>query len=40
MDLVPRAVSRGRAMYDGTLWHPDRTLVASLAQETLFRPRR
>jgi acyl-CoA thioesterase II len=40
MDLVPRAVSRGRAMYDGTLWHPDGTLVASLAQETLFRPRR
>lgn len=40
MDLVPRAVSRGRAMYDGTLWHPDGTLVASLAQETLFRPGR
>lgn len=40
MDLVPRAVSRGRAMYDGTLWHPDGTLVASLAQETLFRQRR
>ncbi len=40
MDLVPRAVSRGRSMYDGTLWHPDGTLVASLAQETLFRPRR
>ena len=39
MDLVPRAVSRGRGMYDGTLWHPDGTLVASLAQETLFRPR-
>jgi acyl-CoA thioesterase II len=40
MDLVPRAVSRGRAMYDGALWHPDGTLVASLAQETLFRPGR
>jgi acyl-CoA thioesterase-2 len=40
MDLSPRAVSRGRSMYDGTLWQPDGTLVASLTQETLYRSRR
>ena len=40
MDLTPRAVSRGRSMYDGTLWRPDGTLVASLTQETLYRARR
>ena len=40
MDLAPRAVSRGRSMYDGTLWRPDGTLVASLTQETLYRRRR
>lgn len=38
MDLSPRAISRGRSMYDGTLWQPDGTLVASLTQETLYRP--
>jgi acyl-CoA thioesterase-2 len=40
MDLTPRAVGRGRSMYDGTLWRPDGTLLASLTQETLYRPRR
>ena len=37
MDLRPRAVSRGRGHYTGGLWTEDGTLVATLAQETLYR---
>ena len=37
MDLQPRAISRGRGHYTGGLWTEDGTLVASLAQETLYR---
>ena len=37
MDLQARAVSRGRGHYTGGLWTQDGTLVATLAQETLYR---
>ena len=37
MDLQPRAVSNGRGHYTGGLWTEDGTLVATLAQETLYR---
>ena len=37
MELQSRAVSRGRGHYTGGLWTEDGTLVASLAQETLYR---
>jgi acyl-CoA thioesterase-2 len=37
MELQPRAVSHGRGHYTGGLWTEDGTLVASLAQETLYR---
>ena len=37
MDLRPRAVSRGRGHYTGGLWTEDGVLVATLAQETLYR---
>ena len=40
MDLVPHSVAAGRGWYTGSLFAPDGTLVASLAQETLFRRRR
>ena len=40
MALHSRSVSRGRGYYTGELWSPDGTLVASLAQETLYRARR
>jgi acyl-CoA thioesterase-2 len=37
MDLAPRTVAGARGWYTGTLRGPDGTLVASLAQESLFR---
>lgn len=37
MDLRARAVSHGRGHYTGGLWTEDGTLVATLAQETLYR---
>lgn len=39
MDLQTRAVTQGRGLYTGALWQ-DGGLVASLAQETLYRTRR
>ena len=39
MDLQSRAVSQGRGLYTGGMWS-DGVLVASLAQETLYRERR
>jgi len=39
MDLQSRAVSQGRGLYTGGLWSGG-ALVASLAQETLYRERR
>ena len=40
MDLQSRAVSQGRGLYTGSLWSEDGVLVASLAQESLYRLRR
>ncbi len=40
MDLTARSVGHGRGLYSGRLWAPDGTLLASLAQETLYRARR
>jgi len=37
MDLQTRAVSQGRGLYTGSLWSEQGVLVASLAQETLYR---
>lgn len=37
MDLQPRSVGRGRGLYTGALWTEPGGLVASLAQETLYR---
>jgi acyl-CoA thioesterase-2 len=37
LDLVPHTVARGRGWYTGSVFQEDGTLVASLAQETLFR---
>ncbi len=37
MDLHARAVARGRGHYTGGLWTEEGALVASLAQETLYR---
>jgi acyl-CoA thioesterase-2 len=36
LDLASRGVSAGRALYTGSVWRPTGTLVASLAQETLY----
>jgi len=36
-DLRSRTVSNGRGFYTGDLWSEDGRLVASIAQETLFR---
>lgn len=36
-DLQPHTVSGGRGWYTGSLFHEDGTLLASLAQEALFR---
>jgi len=38
VDLVPQRVANGRAFYTGSIFSTDGTLVASLAQETLYRP--
>jgi acyl-CoA thioesterase-2 len=40
MDLLPQVAAGGRAAYTGTIWDASGRLVASLTQETLFRPRR
>ncbi len=40
MDLQSRAVSQGRGLYTGSLWSEDGALLASLAQETLYRVRK
>jgi acyl-CoA thioesterase-2 len=37
VDVVPRVVAGGRGWYSGTVHAADGTLVASLAQEALFR---
>ncbi|MBC7374734.1 MAG: thioesterase family protein, partial [Frankiales bacterium] len=37
MDLQSRAVSQGRGLYAGSVWSEDGALLASLAQETLYR---
>jgi acyl-CoA thioesterase-2 len=37
LDFQPHSISRGRGLYTGTLWRPGGVLVASLAQETLYR---
>ena len=39
-EMVPHTVSAGRGWYTGSLFAADGTLVASLAQESLFRTRR
>ncbi|TQM11208.1 acyl-CoA thioesterase [Pseudonocardia kunmingensis] len=39
MDLVPGTIARGRAWYEGTIHDRAGRLVASIAQETLFRRR-
>ena len=36
-DLTSRGVSAGRALYSGSVWTQGGVLVASLAQETLYR---
>ena len=40
MDLQSRAVSQGRGLYTGALWSEQGALLASFAQETLYRLRR
>ena len=40
MDMVPRTVSGGRGWYTGSLSTAGGTLIASFAQETLYRPGR
>lgn len=37
VDFATSTVGSGRGHYVGTIWRPDGTLVASLAQETLYR---
>lgn len=39
-DLVPHTIAAGRGWYTGSIFQADGTLVASLTQEALFRPRR
>jgi acyl-CoA thioesterase-2 len=39
-DLAAHTVARGRGWYTGSVFTPDGSLVASLTQEALFRPRR
>lgn len=36
-DLQTRVVTNGRSFYTGSLWSPDGRLMASLAQETVYR---
>jgi acyl-CoA thioesterase-2 len=38
MDLVPVSVAGGRGLYTGSVYARDGVLLASLAQEALFRP--
>ncbi|WP_037569961.1 acyl-CoA thioesterase [Phaeacidiphilus oryzae] len=40
LDMVPRTTGGGRGWYTGTITSPEGGLLASLAQETLFRRRR
>jgi acyl-CoA thioesterase-2 len=40
VDLASRGVSGGRGLYTGGIWDASGTLVASLAQETLYREKR
>ncbi|TQS42731.1 acyl-CoA thioesterase II [Cryptosporangium phraense] len=40
MDLVPHTIAHGRGFYSGTMRSADGALVASIAQESLFRSRR
>ncbi|MFI5956039.1 acyl-CoA thioesterase [Cryptosporangium sp. NPDC051539] len=40
LDLVPHTIAEGRGFYSGTMRTVDGTLVASIAQESLFRNRR
>ena len=37
MDLVPHVVAKGRAWYTGSVYQADGTLVASLAQQAVYR---
>jgi acyl-CoA thioesterase II len=37
MDLLPESTAGGRGLYTGRIWSGDGWLVASLAQESLFR---
>ncbi|ATD72299.1 MULTISPECIES: acyl-CoA thioesterase [Gordonia] len=39
MDLAPESTSSGRGMYTGRIYNEDEVLLASLAQESLFRNR-
>jgi acyl-CoA thioesterase-2 len=39
-DFHPRLAGRGRGWYTGSVFSPDGTLVASIAQEALFRAER
>ncbi len=38
MDLVPLSISEGRGLYRGAMYAEDGRLLASLTQESLFRP--
>jgi acyl-CoA thioesterase II len=38
MDLAPQSTGAGRGMYTGRIFTRDGTLVAGIAQESLFRP--
>lgn len=40
VDLTSRGVKGGRGLYTGEIWTADGTLVASLAQESLYRRKR
>ncbi|MCW2542752.1 MAG: acyl-CoA thioesterase, partial [Frankiales bacterium] len=40
IDLASRGVKSGRGLYTGEIWNAAGTLVASLAQETLYREKR
>jgi acyl-CoA thioesterase-2 len=39
-DLTPRTVAGGRGWYTATIYTPDGTRIASVAQEQLFAARR
>jgi len=38
MDLLPESTGGGRGMYTGRIFARDGSLVAGIAQESLFRP--